>query len=281
ELQLTTEQRRQLIDEKRRQIISIISRNAIDPRSGAPHPPLRIEQALEQIRISIDPYKSAEEQAKQVIEDLRPVLPIKMEQMRIAVKVFPEHAARAYNAFKVGSRVYSACIGIFEVDGTRVTVVPLKGGYFPRVGDLVGGRIVDVGLSGWTVDIRAPYEAMLPASETPGPRGPRRRDLSSSFDVGDMVLAEVLDFDRTRDPLLTAKGPGLGKISTGRVVEISAAKIPRLIGRKGSMISMLKNETRCQITVGQNGVVLVWGKSPEDERVAVEAIYMVEREAHT
>ncbi|HWY28765.1 MAG TPA: exosome complex RNA-binding protein Rrp4 [Candidatus Sulfotelmatobacter sp.] len=185
------------------------------------------------------------------------------------------------NSFKVGTRIFSACIGIFEVDGNRVTVVPLKGGYFPRVGDLVGGRIVDVGLSGWTVDIRAPYEAMLPASETPGPRGPRRRDLSESFDVGDMVLSQVLAFDRTRDPLLTVKGPGLGKISTGRVVEISAAKIPRLIGRKGSMISMLKRETGCQITVGQNGVVMVWGKSPENERVAVEAIYMVEREAHT
>lgn len=88
-------------------------------------------------------------------------------------------------------------------------------------------------------------------------------------------------FDRTRDPLLTIKGPGLGKVSTGRVVEIAAAKIPRLIGRKGSMISMLKHETGCQITVGRNGVVLVWGKTPESERVAVEAIYMVEKEAHT
>ncbi|HYY91548.1 MAG TPA: exosome complex protein Rrp4, partial [Candidatus Dormibacteraeota bacterium] len=142
-------------------------------------------------------------------------------------------------------------------------------------------RVVDIGLSGWSVDIRAPYEAMLPASETPGPRGPRRRDLSTSYDVGDMLIAEILAFDRTRDPLLTVKGPGLGKVATGRVVEISAAKIPRLIGRKGSMISMLKKETDCQITVGQNGVVLVWGKSPESERVAVEAIYMVEREAHT
>lgn len=168
-----------------------------------------------------------------------------------------------------------------EIDGNRVFVVPLKGGYIPRVGDLVAGRIVDIGLSGWNVDIRAPYEAMLPASETPGPRGPRRQDLSSTFDVGDMVIAEILAFDRTRDPLLTAKGPGLGKVATGRVVEISAAKIPRLIGRKGSMISMLKKETDCQITVGQNGMVLVWGKSPENERIAVEAIYMVEREAHT
>jgi exosome complex component RRP4 len=167
------------------------------------------------------------------------------------------------------------------VDGNRVFVVPLKGGYIPRVGDLVAGRIVDIGLSGWSVDIRAPYEAMLPASETPGPRGPRRRDLSTSYEVGDMLLAEILAFDRTRDPLLTVKGPGLGKVASGRVVEISAAKIPRLIGRKGSMISMLKKETDCQITVGQNGVVMVWGKSPDSERVAVEAIYMVEREAHT
>lgn len=185
------------------------------------------------------------------------------------------------NAYKLGNQIFSACIGILEVDGNRVFVVPLKGGYIPRVGDLVVGRIVDVGLNGWPVDIRAPYEAMLPASETPGPRGPRRRDLSTTYDVGDTILAEVIAFDRTRDPLLTVKGPGLGKIGTGRVVEISAAKIPRLIGRKGSMISMLKRETNTQITVGQNGLVLVWGKSQDAERLAVEAIYMVEREAHT
>ncbi len=185
------------------------------------------------------------------------------------------------NAYRIGTQIFSACVGLLEVDGNRVFVVPLKGGYIPRVGDLVAGRIVDIGLSGWTVDILAPYPSMLPASETPGPRGPRRRDLSEMFDVGDMLLAQVLAFDRTRDPLLTIKGPGLGKVATGRVVQISAAKIPRLIGRKGSMISMLKRETGCQITVGQNGVALVWGKSPDAERLAVEAIYMVEREAHT
>lgn len=184
------------------------------------------------------------------------------------------------NVYRIGSQIFSACIGILELDANSVLVVPLKGGYIPHPGDLVAGRIVDVGLSGWSVDIRAPYEAMLPASETPGPRGPRRRDLSTTYDVGDTVLAEVLAFDRTRDPLLTVKGPGLGKIATGRVVEISAAKIPRLIGRKGSMIAMLKAMTECQITVGQNGLVLVWGKTPENERLAVEAIYMVEREAH-
>ena len=142
ELQLTTEQRRQLIEDKRRQIVSIISRNALDPRTGAPHPPLRIEQALEQIRISIDPYKSAEEQAKQVIEDLRPVLPIKMEQMRIAVKVFPEHAARAYNAFKSFGTVTRE---EWQADGALVAVIEMPAGMYgpftDRVGKMTQGTI--------------------------------------------------------------------------------------------------------------------------------------------
>jgi ribosome maturation protein SDO1 len=142
ELQLTTEQRRQLIEDKRRQIITIISRNAIDPRSGSPHPPLRIEQAMGQIRLSIDPYKSAEEQAKLVIEELRPILPIKMEQMRIAVKVFAEYAARAYNAFKGFGTVSRE---EWQPDGSLVAVIEmpagLYGSFIDRVGKLTQGSI--------------------------------------------------------------------------------------------------------------------------------------------
>jgi len=96
-----------------------------------------------------------------------------------------------------------------------------------------------------------------------------------------LVLARVISFDRTRDPLLTAKDPGLGRASSGRVMKISAAKIPRLIGRKGSMISMLKRETNCQISVGQNGIVLIQGHSQLDENLAMAAVSMIEREAHT
>ncbi len=142
ELQLTTEQRRQLIEDKRRQIISIISRNAIDPRSGTPHPPLRIEQAMSQVRLSIDPYKSAEEQAKLVIEELRPILPIKMEQMRIAVKVFAEYAARAYNAFKGFGTVSRE---EWQPDGSLVAVIEMPAGlygpFIDRVGKLTQGSI--------------------------------------------------------------------------------------------------------------------------------------------
>ncbi|HEX4921155.1 MAG TPA: ribosome assembly factor SBDS [Candidatus Bathyarchaeia archaeon] len=142
ELQLTTEQRRQLVEDKRKQIISIISRNAVDPRSGTPHPPLRIEQAMSQIRLSIDPYKSAEEQSKQVIEELRPILPLKMEQMKIAVKVFPEHAARAYNAFKSYGTVTKE---EWQADGTLMAVLEMPAGmygsFIDRVGKLTQGSI--------------------------------------------------------------------------------------------------------------------------------------------
>src|SRR5213593_4566127 len=142
ELQLTTDQRRKLVEDKRRQIVSIIIRNAIDPRTGAPHPPLRIEQAMGQIRLSIDPFKSAEEQSKQVIEELRPILPLKMEQMRIAVKVFAEHAARAYNAFKSFGTLSRE---EWQPDGSLVAVIEMPAGmygsFLDRVGKMTQGTI--------------------------------------------------------------------------------------------------------------------------------------------
>ncbi len=142
ELQLTTEQRRQLVEDKRRQIVSIISKNAIDPRTGTPHPPLRIEQAMSQVRLSIDPYKSAEEQAKLVIEELRPILPLKIEQMRIAVKVFAEYAARAYNAFKSFGTVSRE---EWQSDGSLVAVLEMPAGmygsFIEKVGKLTQGSI--------------------------------------------------------------------------------------------------------------------------------------------
>ena len=186
------------------------------------------------------------------------------------------------NVYKENDRIFALRLGLLEVVGNRVHVVPIKGCYIPYIGDPVIGRIVDIGMSGWSVDINAPYPALLPASETFGHRQPfPKADLTKMFDVGDLVLAKVIAFDRTRDPLITVKGPELGKATSGRIVKISPTKIPRLIGRKGSMISTLKKQTGCQIMVGQNGIVLISGKSPEGERAAVSAIYMIEREAHT
>ncbi|WP_455363432.1 exosome complex RNA-binding protein Rrp4 [[Eubacterium] cellulosolvens] len=186
------------------------------------------------------------------------------------------------NTYREGSRVFASRIGLADLVANKLIVVPLKGCYVPRVDDFVIGRVVDIAMSGWTVDISAPYPAMLPLSETPAARGmASRKDLTLVFNIGDLVMAEVIAFDRTRDPLLTVRGRGLGKVSSGRVVNISPAKIPRLIGRKGSMISMLKKATGCDIIVGQNGTVLVSGRQPKNEQIAVAAMFMIEREAHT
>jgi ribosome maturation protein SDO1 len=99
-LQLTTEQRRKMIEDKRKQIVDFISRQSVDPKTKLPHPPARIENAMEQIRYSIDPFKPIEEQAKEIIKLLRTILPLKMEQVIVGVRIPAEYSARAYGSIK-------------------------------------------------------------------------------------------------------------------------------------------------------------------------------------
>ncbi len=186
------------------------------------------------------------------------------------------------NTYKEDGKIYATRVGLVEYEDHRVFVVALKAFYAPSVGDMVIGKIVELGLGSWLVDIKAPYPAVLRASDVFNrPFKPQRDDMPHILDVGDMVKAKIVAYDRTRAPLLTVREPDLGKIDRGQIVEITPTKIPRVIGRKGSMIAMLKQETNCQITVGQNGVVHVRGRSPEDEQLAVIAIRKIEEEAHT
>jgi len=99
-LQLTTEQRRKMIEEKRKQIVDFIARQSVDPRTNLPHPPTRIENAMEQVRFSIDPFKPVEEQAKEIVKLLRPILPLKMEQMTLGVTIPAQYSVRAYGTIK-------------------------------------------------------------------------------------------------------------------------------------------------------------------------------------
>ncbi|MCD6487980.1 MAG: ribosome assembly factor SBDS [Desulfurococcales archaeon] len=96
EIQLTTEQRRQLLESKRRQIINFIARNAIDPKTKLPIPPKRIELAMEQARVSIDPFKSVESQANEIISKIARIIPIKIAKAYIAVRVPPSYSGRIY-----------------------------------------------------------------------------------------------------------------------------------------------------------------------------------------
>jgi len=142
ELQLTTDQRRQLVEDKRKQIVAFISRNCIDPRSGTPHPPIRIEQAMNQIKYSVDPFKNADEQAKDIIEELRAIIPIKMEQMRVGVKILAEFSAKGYGAIKNFGTITRE---EWQSDGALVAVVEMPAGLYgpfvERLGKITQGTI--------------------------------------------------------------------------------------------------------------------------------------------
>jgi len=186
------------------------------------------------------------------------------------------------NTFAENNKIYAARVGIVEYENKRVDVVALKAFYVPRAGDVVIGTITEVGFNGWTVDINSPYIALLRASDVLSrPFKPQKDDLPQVLDAGDLVVAKIVSYDRTHDPQLTVAEPGLGKITRGQIIKITPTKIPRVIGRKGSMISTIKQETGCNIILGLNGVVLITGKTLEDEQLAMGAILKIEQESHT
>ncbi|MGB9713612.1 MAG: exosome complex RNA-binding protein Rrp4 [Candidatus Bathyarchaeales archaeon] len=186
------------------------------------------------------------------------------------------------NTYKEDNRIYASRIGLVDYEDKKVNVVALRAFYIPRVGDTVIGTVVEVGFNGWVVDINSPYPALLRASDVLGrPFRPQKDELSQVLDVGDLIVAKIVAYDRTHDPQLTVGEPGLGKITRGEIVKVTPTKIPRVIGRKGSMISMIKQETGCQIILGLNGIVLITGKNLEDEQLAMMAIHKIEEESHT
>ncbi|NIR86643.1 RNA-binding protein, partial [Candidatus Bathyarchaeota archaeon] len=167
------------------------------------------------------------------------------------------------NTYKEDGKIYATRVGLVDYEDRKVFVVALKAFYVPSVEDMVIGKVVGLGLGSWIIDIKAPYPAVLRASDAfKRPFKPQRDEMPSILDVGDLVIGKIIAYDRTRAPLLTIRDPELGKVERGQIIEITPTKIPRVIGRKGSMITMLKKETNCQITVGQNGVILVSGRSP-------------------
>ncbi len=186
------------------------------------------------------------------------------------------------NTYQEENKVYASRIGLADLDNKRVNVVALRAFYVPKVGDIVIGAVTEVGFNGWTIDIKAPYEAMLRASDVLSrPFKPQNDELSQVLDTGDLIVAKIASYDRAHDPQLTVGEPGLGKITRGQIMRVTPTKIPRVIGRKGSMISMIKQETGCQIILGLNGVILVTGKTPDEEELAMMAIKKIEDESHT
>ena len=181
---------------------------------------------------------------------------------------------------KRGSDYIALRIGLAEVSSEGVKLIPLTGPYIPHVDDQVVGKVIDMSGFGWEIDINSSFFGYLPASFVFGRDfSPATHDLSSKFKVGDLLLCKIEAFDRSRDPQISIRGPGLGKVPRGEIVKISPTKVARLIGRKGYMVNMISDQTGCELKVGQNGLVVVSGP-PEGILKAVNAIRMIEEEAH-
>ena len=178
--------------------------------------------------------------------------------------------------FSDGGQIYAAHLGVVDERDGLVSVVPLAGRYIPQPGDAAVGEIVDLGASHWLVDINSPYPAPLHATESPWhvEFGDTRRYLN----VGDVLLCHVLSVDEANRVQLTMQDREARRVQGGQLLEIEPMKVPRVIGRQGSMISLIKEGTRCGVYVGQNGRIWLDGRD-EDIALAVRAIKLVEERA--
>ena len=140
-VQLTTEQRKKMLEQRRKEIISLIVRNAINPQTKTPHPPQRIENALEETRIQIDATKSASEQIPAILKEIKKLIPISMEKLRIAVKIPPEYAGKAEFIL----HKYDLKKEEWQKDGSLVAVLELAAGVkaelFNELNNLTKGEV--------------------------------------------------------------------------------------------------------------------------------------------
>ncbi len=181
---------------------------------------------------------------------------------------------------KRGDEYVALRVGLAEVGRDEIKLNPVTGPYLPRAEDDVIGKVVDLNGFGWVVDINSCFDGFLPASFVFGREfSPATHDLSSKFRVGDIIGARIESSERSRDPQLSIRGQGYGKIESGEIIKISPTKVPRLIGKRGAMINLISEKTGCDVRVGQNGVVVVTG-SPEGIVKTARAVKMVDEEAH-
>jgi exosome complex component RRP4 len=169
-----------------------------------------------------------------------------------------------FGAFKRGDEVFAAVHGLVESDNGFVKVVPLSGKYMPHVGDQVIGIVVMLIGKGCFVNINSAYDGYYSFM----------RD--AQYNVGDLITAEIMEVDEVNSVTLDYAKP----LYEGKLIEVASVKIPRIVGKKASMIDILSQGSGCRIFVGRNGRIFITGEDANIRR-AEAAIKLIEREAHT
>lgn len=181
-------------------------------------------------------------------------------------------------AYEEDGKAFASCIGLAEEKNGLFFVIPLSGIYNPKRGDGVIGKIQDIAFSRWIADVNSPYEAVLSlADATDEFIDLTKTDMTKYFNYGDLIFAEILSVSKTKNVQLSMRNRKCRKLRGGRIIKVTPAKVPRIIGKAGSMVEMIKEMTNTQIVVGQNGIVWVKG---DHEDIAMDVIAVIERKSH-
>lgn len=183
------------------------------------------------------------------------------------------------NTYRENEKIYSKVLGLTSVSGRVLKITPLSGPYLPKAGDKIIARVMDITISGWRFDTATAWSALLNVRDATTRFVRKEEDLSKMMAIGDYAVVMITNVTSQNLIDLTMKEPGLHPISGGRIIRINSQKVPRVIGKKGSMITLIKDKTGCEITVGQNGLIWVKGSS-EGELKAEKAIKLIEAKSH-
>ncbi len=180
--------------------------------------------------------------------------------------------------YESDSEFFSEYFGVIQESEKFIDVAPFNSPYLPRVNDKIIGKIMDIGPTMWTVDINSPYYSLLHMNDTPWHVS--SGDLERYLNVGDYVYARISVSNEIRESWISMRDNGMRKLETGRIISVKPPKVPRVIGKGGNMINIIKTYTDTKVIVGQNGFIWVDGEI-DNVKKAIDAIRIVEKEAHT
>lgn len=186
----------------------------------------------------------------------------------------------ANGTYRKDDKIVSSRVGLTFISGRAIKIIPLAGRYLPKENDTVIGKVIDIMMSGWRVDINSAYDSVLSMREATSDFIKKGEDLTRYFNFGDYIITKIVNVTSQNLVDVTMKGPGLRKITTGRIVKVTPCKVPRIIGKGGSMISMIKKACNVKLVVGQNGLIWLDGDKSEEELLAIETIKMIEENSH-
>ena len=196
------------------------------------------------------------------------------ETLAVGMDVLP-----GSGTYRDGEKIVANRLGLAMIEGMTIKLIPLSGRYIPKTGDTIICKVIDVGFNGWRLDTNSAYSAMLSMKDATSEFIARGANLTQYYDLGEYLVCKIVNVTSQKLIDVTMKGPGLRKLKGGRIIEVNTNKVPRIIGKQGSMVIMIKDAAKCNIVVGQNGLIWIDGE-PMNELLAIQTIRKIEKESH-